>query len=283
MNDRQHTILCVDDEVNILNSVKRLLRKENYRVLTAFNGAEALEVLEKNQVHLIISDQRMRGMSGTELMGIVKERYPDVIRIILSGFIDVDAITESVNKGHIYRFLLKPWKDHSLKQEIQKALDEYNLHQANKELYRSVRGQNEELKKMNENLEALVQERSEELLIQNQILALSKSILDDLPVPVIGVSAEGLIALTNREARNLSFGGGRIHLGTEIGHYFANPVRKMISAALETNASQILRDYPLSGISYEIHLIPLSGAFRGQGVILTLKSLTGSQDTSHQG
>lgn len=282
MSDRQHTILCVDDEANILNSVKRFVRKDNYQVLTASGGAEALEVLEKNQVHLIISDQRMRGMSGTELMGIVKERYPDVIRIILSGFIDVDAITESINKGHIYRFLLKPWKDHSLKQEIQKALDEYDLHQANKELYRKVQGQNEELKKISENLEALLQSKSEELLMQNQILELSRAILNTLPVPVIGVGTEGLIALINREAQELSFGGEKINLGTDIGHYFADTVRKMVSAALETNASQILRDYMLSGVSYEIHFIPLSGTFSGQGVVLTLKSSTGSQGTSNQ-
>jgi len=282
MDDRQHTILCVDDEANIINSVKRLVRKDNYQVLTASGGAEALEVLEKNQVHLIISDQRMGGMTGRELMGIVKERYPDVIRIILSGFIDVDAITESINKGHIYRFLLKPWKDHSLKQEIQKALDEYDLHQANKDLFRKVQGQNEELKKISENLEALLQSRSEELLIQNQILELSRAVLNALPVPVIGVGTEGLIALINREAQKLSFGGQKINLGTDIGLYFADPVRKMVSAALETNASQILCDYTLSGVSYEIHFIPLSGAFCGQGLILTLKSLTGSQGTFNQ-
>lgn len=78
MNENQHTVLCVDDEENILHSIKRLLRKEGYWLLTASSGVEALKILEENNVHLVLSDQRMPQMSGTEFLAEVKEKYPDL-------------------------------------------------------------------------------------------------------------------------------------------------------------------------------------------------------------
>ena len=152
MVDDQPCVLCVDDEENILNSLKRLLRKEDYRLLTASSGQAGLEVLRKNQVQVVMSDQRMAGMSGTEFLAKVKEKYPDVLRIILSGYTEVDAITESINKGNIYKFFLKPWNDHNLKLEIRQALDQYRLIQTNRQLDETVMLQNEELKRVIENL-----------------------------------------------------------------------------------------------------------------------------------
>ncbi len=101
-------LLIVDDEENILHSLKRLLRKENYRILTATSGGDGLEILKEHDVHLVVTDQRMPGMSGTEFLAKVKENYQEVIRIVLSGYTEVDSITESINKGHIYKFMLKP-------------------------------------------------------------------------------------------------------------------------------------------------------------------------------
>ena len=134
MSENCHAVLCVDDEKNILRSLKRLLRKEDYRLLMASSGEEGLMVMEENDVHIVISDQRMPKMSGTEFLAALKTKYPDVIRIILSGYTDVDSITESINKGHIYKFLLKPWNDQNLKLEIKQALKQYDLIQANKKL-----------------------------------------------------------------------------------------------------------------------------------------------------
>jgi len=114
-NNYRHTILCVDDEVNILNSLERLFRKEGYRSLTANNGPGALRIPEENhEIHPVIPDQRMPGMSGTEFLAIVREKYPDIFRIVLTGYTEVDAITEAINKGHIYKFILKPWNDQNL-------------------------------------------------------------------------------------------------------------------------------------------------------------------------
>ena len=275
MNEHQHTVLCVDDEENILHSLKRLLRKEGYRLLTATSGAEGLKLFEENEVHLVISDQRMPQMSGTEFLSVVKDRYPDAIRVVLTGYTDVDAITESINKGHVYKFFLKPWNDQSLKLEIKQALDQYDLIQANKMLDQKVVQQNEELKRINENLEMLVQERTKELEIQNQALQLSQAILEDVPIPIIGVSEEGLIVLVNEEARTLSCSCGGIDVGKGLADCFSTDVEGKMADAFTINAAQTLKGYRLSDKAYDIDLTPLSGRFSGQGIVLTLKQVEG--------
>ena len=273
MNDSRHTVLCVDDEENILHSIKRLLRKEGYRLLTALSGIEALKILEENDVHLVLSDQRMPQMSGTEFLAKVKEKYPDVIKIILTGYTQVDSITESINKGNIYKFLLKPWNDQNLKLEISKALEQYDLIQANKRLHEKILVQNEELKKINENLEGLIQERTEALEIQNQALELSHVILEDLPVPLIGVSVEGMIVLINRQAQFLSKSDRNIEIGKKVSDYFSNDMVEKMDEAMRSNTSLALKGYRLSGTSYDIDLIPLSGKFSGKGVVLSLREV----------
>jgi len=273
MNDYNHTILCVDDEENILSSLKRLLRKEGYRLLTAPSGAEGLKLLEENSVHLVISDQRMPRMDGTQFLAKVKEGYPDAIRIILTGYTDVDSITESINKGHVYKFLLKPWNDQSLKLEIKQALEQYDLIQTNKTLHEKVLEQNEELKTMNENLEALVSERTKQLEIQNRTLEFSRAILQDLPLPIIGVSSDGMIAVINQEAQAQPFNGHAIEVGGEFAEYFPTDVQQNVAVALETNKTQSLEEYRLSDGVYNIDINPLSGRFCGRGVIMTLRLL----------
>ncbi len=273
MNDYKHTVLLVDDEESILNSLKRLLRREGYQLLTASSGAEGLKALEGNNVHLVMTDQRMPQMSGTEFLATVKERYPDVLRVILTGYTDVDSITESVNRGHVYKFFLKPWNDQSLKLEIKNALEQYDLIQANRGLHGKVMKQNEELRKMNENLETLVKERTEDLEIQNQVLELSRAILEDLTLPIIGVSAEGLIVVINRESRSLSINGQSIEIGKEINDYFSPVVKEKIISVHETDRTQTIKDYQVSGTAYNIDVAPLSGKFRDKGVILSLRQV----------
>ena len=274
MNDNQHIVLCVDDEENILNSLRRLLRREGYRLLTASSGNDGLKLLEENDVHLVISDQRMPEMSGTDFLAKVKVEFPDALRIILTGYTDVDSITESINKGHIYKFFLKPWNDQSLKLEIRQALEQYDLIQANKGLHEKVLEQNEELKGMNENLEKLVKERTRELEIQNQALELSRAILEDLPLPIIGVSSEGNIVLINKQTQALSCQGQCIEIGKELRDCFSTDVAKHIAGVLASNTPQMVKGYLLSDNFYDIDLVPLSEKFRGKGVILTLKRET---------
>lgn len=119
---RGYTVLIVDDEINILSSLKRTLRREGYDLLTANCAQEGFNLLATHQVHVVVSDQRMPDMSGTEFLSRVKGLYPQTVRMVLSGYADVGAITDAVNKGAIYRYLLKPWNDEEVKAEIQSAL-----------------------------------------------------------------------------------------------------------------------------------------------------------------
>ena len=268
MTEFSHTVLCVDDEVNVLNALKRLFRKEGYKLLSTSSGVEALKLLEDNPVHLIISDQRMPEMSGTELMAKVKEAYPDVIRIILTGYTDVDTITESINKGHIYKFFLKPWNDQSLVLEIRQALEQYDLVKTNKALHQKVLEQNESFRQLNDNLEALVKERTREVEIQNQALSLSHAILEDLPVPIIGVSAELMIVLINKAVHQVDTG---IQIGRPVSDYMTEDSEKKIMEVMASGIPKTLSGIPLGSCRRDIDITPLSRRISGKGVILTIK------------
>jgi DNA-binding NtrC family response regulator len=119
------TLLVVDDDVNVLASLHRLFRRDNYRVLTAASPAEAFELLALHRVQVILCDQRMPVMSGTEFLSKVKEMYPDTIRIILSGYTGVESVLDSINRGAIYRFYTKPWDDNELRENMRMAFRHY--------------------------------------------------------------------------------------------------------------------------------------------------------------
>jgi diguanylate cyclase (GGDEF)-like protein/PAS domain S-box-containing protein len=121
------TLLIVDDEAAILSALKRLLRREGYRVLTAGSAQEGFEVLATNNVQVILSDQRMPQMNGTEFLSRVCQMYPDTIRIVLSGYTDLDTVTDAINRGAIYKFLTKPWDDELLREHLREAFRHQEL------------------------------------------------------------------------------------------------------------------------------------------------------------
>lgn len=118
-NDR--TLLLLDDEENVLRSLVRLFRRDGYRILAAGNVRDAFDLLAVNDVQVILSDQRMSDMSGTEFLGRVKMLYPETIRLVLSGYTDLTTVTDAINRGAIYRFLTKPWNDDELREHIRQA------------------------------------------------------------------------------------------------------------------------------------------------------------------
>ena len=271
MNESKHTILCVDDETNILHSLKRLLRKESsYRMLTASSGEEGLNRLSENNIHLVLSDQRMPGMDGTEFLARVREKYPDVIRIILTGYTDVDTIMDSVNKGNIFKFLLKPWNDQNLKLEINRALDQYDLIQTNQGLNEQILKQNQELTEINENLEVRVRERTRDLEIQNHALELSQNILENLFVPIIGIGVDSMIVFLNQAVKPLSDSLGGIEIGKMIHECLPVEMDETLNQVFETGKPRGVKRFLLSGKHYDVDFMPLSGTFRGKGVVVTL-------------
>jgi len=121
------TLLLVDDEENILNSLVRLLRGDGFHILTATGGEQALQILASNEVQVILSDQRMPSMSGSEMLSHAKELYPETVRMVLSGYADLASVTDAINRGSIYKFLIKPWDDDLLRANIREAFDRYEL------------------------------------------------------------------------------------------------------------------------------------------------------------
>ncbi len=214
--DKTVRILCVDDERNVLRSIERLFLDDDYDILTATSGDEGLEILaEVNPIQIVISDYRMPGMNGVDFLREVCERWPDTVRIVLSGYADTAAIVSAINEGRIYKFIPKPWNDDELKVTISNAIERYNLHEKNMELTEELKKKNEELQGMNDNLERLVSERTAELIFQNKALTHSQNILDSLPVAVIGIDSDELIVQCNRKGLDLLRKTGGTILGMD--------------------------------------------------------------------
>ncbi|WP_071870602.1 EAL domain-containing protein [Atopomonas hussainii] len=125
--EQVQTLLLVDDEPNILRALTRLLRRDGYTILTANSAQEGFELLARNNVQVIISDQRMPGMSGTEFLRKVKDIHPHTVRMVLSGYTDLASVTEAINQGSIYKYLVKPWEDEQLREVIRQAFQQYEL------------------------------------------------------------------------------------------------------------------------------------------------------------
>jgi diguanylate cyclase (GGDEF)-like protein/PAS domain S-box-containing protein len=133
--ESRRTLLIVDDEENVLSALRRLLRRDGYRILTAGGAAEAFELLALNEVQVVVSDQRMAEMSGTEFLSRVKEMYPDTIRLVLSGYTELTSITDAINRGAIYKFLTKPWEDDLLREHI---LEAFMFHESKRDKMRAM-------------------------------------------------------------------------------------------------------------------------------------------------
>ena len=154
-SDPIYSILYIDDEENNLTSFKSTFRRD-YHIHVATSGQEGLEIMEKHNVQLVITDQRMPDMTGIEFLEKIVPLYPDCMRMILTGFSDMEAIIQAINKGNIYRYVSKPWKREDLKITIDSALEVYNLKSQNKHLI-------EDLQEANRNLEQKVMERTRQL------------------------------------------------------------------------------------------------------------------------
>jgi len=157
------SLLFVDDEKNILSSLKRLFRSEGYAIYLANSGAEGLEILDKEKIDLVISDMRMPEMNGAEFLEKVAKKWPKITRILLTGYSEVSATIDAVNKGNIYKYISKPWEDNDIKLTVKNALESQEIEKERDRLLVLTRQQNEELKEFNTNLEGLVKARTAEL------------------------------------------------------------------------------------------------------------------------
>lgn len=129
-----YSLLLVDDEPNILKAIHRVFRQENYQIQTASNADEALKILSTCAVHIVITDYKMPGMDGAELLKRIKAAWPETIRIMLTGHADTGAVMGAINEGAVYKFILKPWNDDDLRVTVALALEQYDLIRRNRAL-----------------------------------------------------------------------------------------------------------------------------------------------------
>ncbi len=157
------TVLCVDDEPNVLSALKRCLRLDGIRVLTADSGALALDLLAQEEVDLVISDMRMPGMDGAQLLELVHQRWPSTVRLLLTGHAEMDSAIAAINRGRIFRYLSKPWDDTELRAAVGQGLAMRALERESQRLAALTQAQNTELTAAKALLEQRVLERTASL------------------------------------------------------------------------------------------------------------------------
>jgi PAS domain S-box-containing protein len=177
-NNRQAILLFVDDDPNVLKALRRLFRHENYVIHFASGGAEGLGVLRQHAVDLIISDMRMPEMSGAEFLAHALEQWPETVRILLTGYADLQSIVDAINKGRVFNYCNKPWNDEELKLLVRNALEQKRLREERERLSTIIRLQNDELKTLNEHLEKRVEQRTAQLDQANKNLLLRNQAIE---------------------------------------------------------------------------------------------------------
>ena len=163
MPKNQITILVVDDEIAIVHSIQRLLRKIDCHVLTANDYDSAIVTLTKNVIDIVISDVRMPGKTGIELFKTMHTRWPSIERILMTGFFDINDIVDAINNGHIYSYISKPWKEEDFLQTIQQSIAKVHIKKRNDFLEQELINHNNKLNTLNNSLEQKVEERTNDL------------------------------------------------------------------------------------------------------------------------
>lgn len=156
-------ILIVDDEPGVLSALRRLLRQDRYEIYTAESGAAGLALLGEHPVDLVISDMRMPQMSGAEFLASVRSRWPDTVRLLLTGYADIASVVSAINDGGVYHYLHKPWDDQDVRLTVKRSMEQRALRREAARLAELTRAQNEELRQFNATLEAQVKARTEEI------------------------------------------------------------------------------------------------------------------------
>lgn len=158
---KEINVLVLDDEENIRESVKRLFFREDFAVASTGDHQEALALIKKEPVKVVLSDQRMPQITGVEFLKTVREKYPEVVRILITGHADIQAAEDAINYGGVYRFINKPWNSEELKAAVRQAIDHHDLVNENRRLFEATKSKNEELEVLNRRLKGMYEAQKE--------------------------------------------------------------------------------------------------------------------------
>ncbi len=254
-------ILCVDDEPNVLNALRRLFIDDEYTIITASSAPEGISILEKEHVQLVISDYRMPSMSGVDFLGEVYKRWPDTVRIVLSGYADASSIVGAINEGHIYKFIPKPWNDDELKITIANSIERYFLLKKNSELTAELTKKNEELSGLNEQLNHLLKEQKRSLEFRSRSLSVHQSLLDAMPVGILGVDKTDMVVMCNTSCLLICNEGIGI-IGSRVNSVVSETVLQFIEQVKQSGSASV--SYRHKGDNMKI----IGAVVEGRGIIL---------------
>jgi PAS domain S-box-containing protein len=256
-NREELVILFVDDESDILNSLNRFLRREPFQKLFAESGASALELLKVNKVDIIVSDLRMPGMNGLELINEVKQQSPETVRMILSGSQDIDNIISAINTGEVFRFIPKPVDPESFKAILKDAIDYHCLKIEREEFFNEISLKNQQLTDANQSLQKLaadLKRSSEQFMSMNDAAHDAVFMLDESGAIIYRNSAaESMFGYTKSECPSQSFSD------------------LFVEAPLEMDLNDLIRHNPdFSGKCCENRVLQIEG-IRHDGTHLPLE------------
>ena len=262
----ERTLLCIDDDSTTLRSLQRLLRGEGYRVLTAGSASEALALLVTEPVQIALVNQRMPDVNGNDLLQQIKEKYPSIIRLVLSGYAEVSAILESINEGEVYRFLSKPWDSNELKGTLRQSFEHYELQQLNEALFHRNQFQNDTLVRLNSELEAVVENRT-------YLLRLIQEVVQHIPLPFVALDLSGQIVTANSGFLNQL--ENKTVLWSDINDVFpvdvANQIHGLLQEPVQKEASKEIDGGALGRL--QVVLFSFDAEVRGAIVILVSEGL----------
>lgn len=271
-----HNILLVDDEVNVLKSLRRLLIDTDHKIFSAGSGEEGLQICDREEVALVISDYRMPSMNGVQFLTKVRDQHPHTIRMILSGYADVAAIVEAINDGQVYKFLSKPWNEQELLTTIQRALEHYDLQQENAALLDELRTANAELRRLTENLERQVDDRTRDLAQKNRALETAQRLLSLLPAGVIGIDNEGTVVYMNQAMRNY-LGASPLTLGASLSDGLEPGQLRLVAEALDHQRTTCQVEDVIGGVRVICTPLPDQA-----GVVAIFSALAHENSQPHQ-
>jgi diguanylate cyclase (GGDEF)-like protein/PAS domain S-box-containing protein len=273
LHKRERTLLLVDDEPNILAALKRQMRGAGCRILTAPGGQQGLELLETEQVDVIVSDQRMPGMTGVEFLRAVKNSHPDTVRMVLSGFTELQSVTDAVNEGAIYKFLTKPWDDTLLRAHIEEAFRHKEMVDENRRLGLELRTANLELAAANRQLEDVLEQQREQILRDGISLDIVREAMLRVPMAIVALDEDGQVAYANLAARKL-FGKGDALLGSS-----ADEVMPAAVVTLAARADEVPVPAELAGQAYEIVAYSMGRKTSSRGTLMTFSPIPDASTT----
>ena len=239
------------------------MRRDGYSILTANSGAQALQRLAENEVDVIVSDQRMPGMTGVEFLRRAKELYPETVRMVLSGYTELNSITDAINEGAIYKFLTKPWDDERLRAHIAEAFQHKEMVDENRRLGLEVQDANRKLAAVNERLQRLLESQRERMDREGRGRGIARELLENIPTPVIGFDIEGVIAFMNADAVQLF----------ESDPPLGQMARHVLAPALLDvwhRSNGVQEDVSLEGRAYQVVCRPMQGQAGSRGKLMVL-------------